>query len=127
MKELNDVKSVLRDVLSFAKRLNPDCRPVANIGTDNGIIQIEIREMDYQDIPAFVKYFSYLIGEIKPWVKRSSFNLHINFSQDFPVLNDIRSSFRFGAKEVWPILIKGKEGINTEKTIFYPLENLELD
>lgn len=133
MKELKNVKDVLRDVLSFAKRLNPDCRPMAIIGTDDDIIQIEIRKMNYRDIPDFVAYFSCLTGEIKSWATGSSFDLHIEFNQDSqnPDLNNIKNFFCFGAKEVRPILIKilmeGRGGSITEKRKFYPLEDLILD
>jgi len=81
MRELKNVKDVLRDVLSFVKTLGPDAdlvMPEVAI-FPGGSVRIKIRKMKYAQISAIVDYFDHLRWNVGPWADVVSFQLNVEF------------------------------------------------
>ena len=139
MKELKNVKDVLKDVLFYKETLDrkyikdksdPECRLMVLIVSADGLVQISIYGMGILPVSDFGIYFFMLMQRIGSWASEIAFELRVRFDT-FSLRPDLDTNFfRFKAKDVSPIPFKDptvRGESFTEDYVLYPIDSLLLD
>ena len=117
---MENLKEFLKNVLSFAKTINPNCRPLvvfsSNDETKKKLVELEILKLTQPDIQKIVDYFSDLVQRIS-WAEDADFNLHFSCS---PVEITACSSFYVDDFSK----IKLSSGKSTKEDIRYGIDEL---
>jgi len=96
---MKDVKSVLKDVCSFAKRLDPDCLPRAIVNPDHSAVQINVEGINDWAVSSFLKYFKFLTKNTAEWRSDVDCRIVMHFTSACPQVNS-EIQFYFKAKEI---------------------------
>jgi hypothetical protein len=124
MKELNDVKSVLRDVLSFVQRLDPGClfRTIVDPGYLS--VQINIERINDWAVSSFLKYFKFLTKNTARWTSDIDCRILMHFTSGCPQVNS-EIQFYFKAKEIPQFFLT--DGSKLTNDTLCPIDLINLD